>query len=132
MATPKQTDPQFKLRLPLALKGQIETAAADNSRTMNAEIIDRLQLTFDARWMARTTMLDEAIKAFSESSREMSHQADVLKWMHEQQSVTMHLLELIANSDGHLKPEFMETLRSMLARRGDDTGFPEGPSAERD
>lgn len=46
MARPKQTDPQFKLRLTPELKGWIEKAAEANSRTMNAEILDRLQSSF--------------------------------------------------------------------------------------
>jgi len=43
MATPKQTDPQFKLRLTADLKDEIERAAAANNRSMNAEIIARLE-----------------------------------------------------------------------------------------
>lgn len=43
MATPKQTDPQFKLRLTAELKREIEAAASENNRSMNAEIIARLE-----------------------------------------------------------------------------------------
>lgn len=43
MAQPTQTDPQFKLRMPAAVKEEIEAAAADNNRSMNAEIVDRLE-----------------------------------------------------------------------------------------
>lgn len=39
-------DPQLKLRLPEALKADIETAAKQNNRSMNSEIVDRLQATF--------------------------------------------------------------------------------------
>ena len=42
MTAPKQTDPQFKLRLPPDLLQQIKEAAASNHRTMNAEILARL------------------------------------------------------------------------------------------
>lgn len=47
MATPKQTDPQFKLRLTPGLKIRIERAAEENNRSMNAEIIARLEESFD-------------------------------------------------------------------------------------
>ena len=42
-----RTDPQFKLRVPLELKEQIEKAAEENHRSMNAEIVARLQSTFE-------------------------------------------------------------------------------------
>lgn len=38
-------DPQMKIRLPADLKDQIETAAKDAGRSMNAEIIERLSHT---------------------------------------------------------------------------------------
>ena len=46
MATPKQTDPQFKLRLTPELKREIDASAAKNNRSINAEIIHRLELSF--------------------------------------------------------------------------------------
>lgn len=46
MAAPKQTDPQFKLRLTPDLKQDIETAADANGRSMNAEIVARLEQSF--------------------------------------------------------------------------------------
>lgn len=36
-------DPHFRLRIPDQLKRQIESIAADNSRSINAEIVSRLQ-----------------------------------------------------------------------------------------
>jgi hypothetical protein len=47
MAQPAQTDPQFKLRLPAALKDRIENAAAENNRSMNAELVARLEESFE-------------------------------------------------------------------------------------
>lgn len=47
MAAPKQTDPQMKIRLTPELKARIEAAADLNNRSMNAEIIHRLQTTFE-------------------------------------------------------------------------------------
>ncbi len=44
---PKQTDPQFKLRMTPEIKDAIEAAAARNNRSMNAEILARLQASID-------------------------------------------------------------------------------------
>ena len=41
----KQSDPQFKLRIPQDLKEQLEAAAKENSRSVTAEIIHRLQIS---------------------------------------------------------------------------------------
>lgn len=42
-----RTDPQMNLRLPVELKEQIEDAAAKNMRTLTAEVVARLQATFE-------------------------------------------------------------------------------------
>lgn len=46
MAQPKQTDPQFKLRLTYELKSRIEAAAYANNRSMNAEIVSALETAY--------------------------------------------------------------------------------------
>ena len=47
MAAPKQTDPQFKLRMPQSLKDSLDQAVMASGRTLNAEILWRLQQTFE-------------------------------------------------------------------------------------
>tara|TARA_B100000700_G_scaffold189815_1_gene209169 strand:- start:39703 stop:39942 length:240 start_codon:yes stop_codon:yes gene_type:complete len=42
----QQTDPQYKLRMPEELRDRLKEAAKDNHRTMNAEIVARLQESF--------------------------------------------------------------------------------------
>ncbi len=39
-------DPHFRLRIPEALKDQIETAARTNARSITAEIVERLERSF--------------------------------------------------------------------------------------
>ncbi|TCN30306.1 Arc family DNA-binding protein [Sinorhizobium americanum] len=39
-------DLHFRLRIPEGLKNRIEDAAAENNRSMTAEIIDRLETSF--------------------------------------------------------------------------------------
>lgn len=41
-----RTDPQFKLRMPPALRAQVEQAATQANRSLNAEIVTRLQASF--------------------------------------------------------------------------------------
>ncbi|MBL0375208.1 Arc family DNA-binding protein [Rhizobium sp. KVB221] len=43
---PKQTDPQFKLRMPPSLKEAIEAAVVETGRSMNAEMVHRLEQSF--------------------------------------------------------------------------------------
>ncbi len=42
-----RTDPQFNVRMPADLKEKIEEAAKENGRSMNAEIVYRLQRSLD-------------------------------------------------------------------------------------
>ncbi|MEI7367175.1 Arc family DNA-binding protein [Pectobacterium sp. 1950-15] len=39
-------DPQFRIRLPIELKEKIEESAKANSRSLNAEIVQRLDVSF--------------------------------------------------------------------------------------
>jgi predicted DNA-binding protein len=41
-----RTDPQTNIRLPLGLKERLGAAARANTRTMNAEIVNRLEASF--------------------------------------------------------------------------------------
>lgn len=43
----KRTDPQFKLRIPEDLKAKVEESAKANHRSLNAEIVARLESSFD-------------------------------------------------------------------------------------
>lgn len=51
-----RTDPQFNLRIPVALKTKIEDSARQNKRSATAEIIARIEATFelDALMAARS------------------------------------------------------------------------------
>lgn len=42
-----RTDPQFNLRLPQLLKNRIDEAAQTNNRSINSEIVARLEKSFD-------------------------------------------------------------------------------------
>lgn len=57
-------DPQFKLRLPLELKERIEEDAKKNKRSINAEIVDRLESSFSKK--TRDSLLAQAIAELKE------------------------------------------------------------------
>ena len=62
---PKQTDPQFKLRMTPEIKDAIEAAAKANNRSMNAEILSRLERSFKESDLSKTlTELETIIEAF--------------------------------------------------------------------
>lgn len=44
---PKQTEPQYKLRMPQSVKDALEAAVAVSGRSLNAEIVFRLQWSID-------------------------------------------------------------------------------------
>lgn len=126
-------DPQLKLRLTEEMKDRITRAARDNNRSVNAEIVARLQSIFDAEDSSLTSddMLTLSLRQNETLLKEMRHQTEVLNWMHEQQSGLVNLLEAIAKTDGNLKPELMQVLRSMVANKGKgDSGFPKHPDGD--
>jgi hypothetical protein len=47
MVMTTRSDPQIKIRLPLNLKRQLKRRAKDNNRSTNAEIVFRLERSFE-------------------------------------------------------------------------------------
>ena len=71
-----RTDPQTNIRLPLGLKERLSAVARSNTRTMNAEIVSRLERSFvDAQAGA---VPEDAIKAILETR-------DMVRKMHQAQ-----------------------------------------------
>lgn len=48
-----RTDPQFKLRMPLALRARVEQAAKASMRSLNAELVFRVEQSFEGVEVAR-------------------------------------------------------------------------------
>lgn len=61
MAKPTQSDPQFKLRMTPELHGKISEAARANNRSMNAEILDRLEKSAQVEAEALSKNLEKTI-----------------------------------------------------------------------
>ncbi|HDZ3503619.1 TPA: Arc family DNA-binding protein, partial [Pseudomonas aeruginosa] len=48
-----RTDPQFKLRMPPALRARVEQAAKASRRSLNAELVFRVEQSFEGVEVAR-------------------------------------------------------------------------------
>jgi predicted DNA-binding protein len=70
-----RTDPQINIRLPHRLKERLSAAAGANTRTMNAEVVSRLELSFVEAQAGAVP--EDAIKAILETREMVSelHQA---------------------------------------------------------
>ena len=71
-------DPHFRLRFPDDLRKQVEAAAKHNKRSMTAEILARLERTFEGPEMAaqRTIVLPESAGQFD--TKELAETMQVL------------------------------------------------------
>lgn len=125
MATPKQTDPQFKLRLTAALKRQIEDAAKVNNRSMNAEIVARLEGSFSGRAERvdrQNEVLSDRLERIERQLQRMT--ASVSKEIDRQRSIR-------ANPKG-LSPEAVASLEGAETYRSDPSKPYQNPYPEDD
>ena len=58
MALPKNTDHQFKLRLPKALLEQLAASANANNRSINAEIVAKLEASASSHPLTASQLAD--------------------------------------------------------------------------
>lgn len=56
-----RADPQINIRVPIELKKEIEHAAINNSRSINAEVVLRLQESFKANKLDKSTLSTEEL-----------------------------------------------------------------------
>lgn len=74
-------DPQMKIRLPAEMKEQLEKAATENKRSMNAEVLSRLKDSFKMDSLseyAKATFRRDLI--FSEFRKLDPESADMFGW----------------------------------------------------
>ncbi|MBY6208784.1 MULTISPECIES: Arc family DNA-binding protein [Halomonas] len=62
-----RTDPQYKLRMPPELRDKLKEAAKENHRTMNAEIIARLEASYGSSSISS----DEGARALHEARQRL-------------------------------------------------------------
>ena len=66
---PQPEDPRHNLRLSLELQKKLKHAAVDNGRSMNAEILDRLERSFEPAPLQSLETLLNHILSSDEKSR---------------------------------------------------------------
>ena len=96
-------DPHFRLRIPPQLKGAIEEAAADEQRSINAEIVHRLYASFDyeeerGELLAKIASLEGLLE--QESQRNVQSAASWDEWA-TRQFTDENTLYVVLDSDGH-------------------------------
>lgn len=96
-------DPQMKLRLPLELKDQLAGAAAENGRSMNAEIVSRLAASFSQAPEGN----EQIARYLFDETKHLSAKLDILTKMIE------GMLGPFAGEDGN-KPERQSTGRVLI------------------
>jgi hypothetical protein len=66
---PQPEDPRHNLRLPTELKKKLAHSALDNGRSMNAEILDRLDKSFSPSPLQNMEALFNGIASLSDKDR---------------------------------------------------------------
>lgn len=68
-----RTDPQYKLRMPADLRDRLKDAAQENHRTMNAEMVARLQESFSEGLSDDELLPADRAKEMSVTARKSIH-----------------------------------------------------------
>jgi len=77
---PKQTDPQFKLRMPPELKEALDTAILSSGRTLNAEMVWRLEQSFSwAKLIKDYETAEQRLAEQATTERELRRQIELLE-----------------------------------------------------
>lgn len=66
-----RTDPQVNFRIPVELKDKLDNAAKENGRTITAELILRLEMTFEQ---------DDQLKDLLARLESLENEVDALKY----------------------------------------------------
>ncbi len=79
-----RTDPQVNFRIPAELKDKLDNAAKENGRTLTAELILRLEMTFEQDdtihdLSARIERLENEVASLEEDQRENNRRLDALE-----------------------------------------------------
>lgn len=67
-----QTDPQYKLRWPLELKEKIAQSAKEHNRSMNADIVARLEESFEHQENSDIAQLKQQIERMDQTIKTLA------------------------------------------------------------
>ena len=79
-----RTDPQVNFRIPAELKDKLDEAAKENGRTLTAELILRLETTFEDDDVihdltTRVERLEDEVASLEDDQRENNRRLDALE-----------------------------------------------------
>lgn len=113
-----RTDPQVNLRMPADLKDRLDAAALANQRSLTAEVIRRLDESFEPERSGGIERLEEAMEALRRSVEEgRRHFEEVEKPTIEEALMTGKILRFIAVNG--LDDEMHAMLKEIVADEGD-------------
>ncbi len=118
--TPNDELDKFLLRMPEGLRDQIKEAADRNGRSMNAEIIARIENAPVAE-----DAFKRAVERMEEFSEDLKYSLEVDRWMMEQHRGLTAIITEVVKRNGHLDEGFVSALKLLLDSRGQNTEFPE-------
>ena len=102
-------DPQLKFRVPSDLRSKLEKSAEANNRSLSAEIVSRLEGTFESS-------LRQAASAGDIASIMEQYRSDMARTVRLAEDSQMLLLALLYDWEKAQQPEYAEHLR--IAREG--------------
>lgn len=124
MAAPKQTDPQFKLRLTPELKTAIERAADSSGRSMNAEIVARLEESFSDGEKTERTLI-AVMASMEEATEEAKLRRLEFRAMASHMALMKHIAARLAELHQGALPHDLEALLKWMR---EETDAPEAGS----
>ena len=113
-------DLHFRLRIPEDLKNRVEKSATDNHRSMTAEIVARLQRSFEVDDFVPPDddITNIAIKQSEKIVKSMREQNTIMKAVLEQNRGLSELVKAIASTDGKISDQGIKSLRALIATQG--------------
>jgi len=110
-----RADPQFNLRLPADIKDSIQSAADANKRSLTAEIIARLDESFDEK-LDYKTIAEHALNSMEEAAALSRREVAEYRSMSSQIGLMRHLLSrVLAATDREALPLDLRTIIDLLA-----------------
>ncbi|PZO78437.1 MAG: hypothetical protein DI629_12100 [Mesorhizobium amorphae] len=106
---PSQLAERFQIRMPDGLRDRLREAAAESGRSMNSEIVERLQSSFDAGDKA-LDLLDKSVNGIEELLKQSERDKAMADWMLSQMRIMRYLLESVIAAGDRLP----ETLRRTI------------------
>lgn len=126
----KQDDPQFKLRIPADLKHRLDEEAEKNTRTLGAEIVARLAVSFDSSQAgASSTELQHRLSAQETELELLRETGRHLQKIITSQDVSIimlqaYLLEMINAMPKGMRSDERVKIATKFALQTEDSGKP--------